>query len=214
MTDNELKAEAERIIEMRARGLTRKQIGEALFRCPGNLYVILKRAGLHEQYMNSSKSKVFSKNKEEIRRLLESGAPYSELCAKYGVRWQTVKAWRKKLGIPPRPTGGVDRLHLDLNEIVRLREEGRSYKEIGVLLGASSGAIQHVLGKAGIKCGKTCVRKFPKDPEEMEKVKKLLESGKTTQRIAEQLGIGLATVSVWRRKLGVQDTGRGRRRTW
>lgn len=214
MTDEELKTEAEKIIEMRARGLTRKQIGEELFMCSGNVTVIVKKAGLYEQYMKFSKMKVYSRNKEEIRRLLESGAPYSEICGKFGVDRQTVTVWRNRLGIPPRPTGGGNCLHLDVSDIVRLRKEGRSYKEIGVLLGASAGSIQHNLRKAGIKCGKTSVRKFPKDPVELKKVKRLLESDKTTQELAETLGIGLSTVSQWRRKIGATDTGRGRRRTW
>lgn len=214
MTDKNLKAEAEKIIEMRARGFTRKQIGEELFMCPGNVNAVVKKAGLYEEYMKFSRMKVYSDNKEEIRRLLESGAPYSEICGRFGVGKQTVIVWRNRLGIPPRPTGGGNSLHLDVNEIVRLRKEGRSYKEIGELLDASAGAIQHNLRKAGIKCGKTSVRKFPKDPVELEKVKRLLESDKTTQELSQQLGVGLTTVSVWRRKIGVMDTGRGRRRTW
>lgn len=214
MTDKDLKTEAEKIIEMRARGLTRKQIGEELFMCPSNVNVVVKKAGLYEQYMKFSRMTVYSDNKEEIRRLLESGAPYSEICKRFGVCKQTVIVWRNRLGIPPRPTGGGNSLHLDINEIVRLRKEGRSYKEIGELLDASAGAIQHNLRKAGIKCGKTSTRKFPKDPAELEKVKRLLESDKTTQGLAETLGIGLSTVSQWRRKIGVTDAGLGRRRTW
>ena len=121
---------------------------------------------------------------------------------------------RKALGIPPRPLGGGNSLHLDGEELARLWNDGKSYTEIGKIVGAASQTVKNNLIRNGT-IPKPCKKiRFPESQEEIAKLRKMFDGELKTVELAEKLGVGISTVSSWRRRLGIKYTGRGRRRKW
>lgn len=213
MTDNH---EIARIMELRAQGLNAEQIGKELFFCGAAIRKKVREAGLSEQYHRMSEKSPFEKNRDDIREMLESGAKYSEIMSRFGVSQTTVRNWRRALGLPPRPLGGGNSLHLNIDELSRLRKSGKTFVEIGRMVGAAGQTVWSNLVKSGTieHSGNDPRRKFPNDPEELDKLRALLSDGHTNREIGERYGVNISTVSNWRRKLRIQDAGHGRRRKW
>ena len=211
MTDEQ---EIARIMELRGQGLNAEQIGKKLFFSGAAIRKKVRKAGLSEQYHKMSGKSVLEMNRDDIREMIESGAKFSEIMSKYGVSKTTVAQWRKALGIPPRPLGGGNSLHLDGEELARLWYDGKSYTEIGKIVGAASQTVKNNLIRNGT-IPKPCKKiRFPESQEEIAKLRKMFDGELKTVELAEKLGVGISTVSSWRRRLGIKNTGRGRRRKW
>lgn len=207
MTDEQ---EIARIMELRGQGLNAEQIGKKLFFSGAAIRKKVRKAGLSEQYHKMSGKSVLEMNRDDIREMIESGAKFSEIMSKYGVSKTTVAQWRKALGIPPRPLGGGNSLHLDGEELARLWNDGKSYTEIGKIVGAASQTVKNNLIRNGT-IPKPCKKiRFPESQEEIAKLRKMFDGELKTVELAEKLGVGISTVSSWRRRLGIKNTGRGR----
>lgn len=210
MTDDH---EIARIMELRAQGLNSEQIGKVLFFCGSAIRKKVRNAGLSEQYQMMAEKSSFKKNRDDIREMLESGAKYSEIMSRFGVSQSAVRKWCKALEIPPRPRGGGNSRHLDIKELIRLRESGKTYVEIGKIVGAAGQTVWANLVRAGVvKSGRgSPLRKFPDDPGELARLRILLSDGYTNYEIAKQYGIRPNTVSKWRSKMNIPGAGRGRK---
>lgn len=120
----------------------------------------------------------------------------------------------KGSGNSARPLGGGNSLHLDGEELARLWNDGKSYTEIGKIVGAASQTVKNNLIRNGT-IPKPCKKiRFPESQEEIAKLRKMFDGELKTVELAEKLGVGISTVSSWRRRLGIKNTGRGRRRKW
>lgn len=216
MDERELLADIDRIMQLRGQGLTTAEIGARLFMCPASVRRRVNIAGLKEQYYCCSRKYIFQKNRDAIREMLESGARIGEICERFGVSKNTVQRWRRALKIPPGNHGGWNSLHLDPDELEKLWNEGKNFTEIGRIVGATGSTVRLNMVRAGIvgAVGNIRIRKFPADPEELKKLRELLSGGFKNSELAEMLGIASSTVSGWRRKLGINDIGHGRRRRW
>lgn len=216
ITKQEMEDEVSRIMELREQGLNAEKIGKRLFMSAETVRRRVRKAGISEQFYGGCPRNKLEKNRDDIRNMLESGTPYAEICAKYGVAESTVRYWRETLDIPPRKCGGSNSLHLDIGELERLWNEGKGFTEIGRIVGAAGSTVRMNLARAGIvsATGNIIQRAFPDDPEEIEKLRDLLSGGLKNAEIAEKFGVSIATVSRWRKKLGINDMGHGRRRRW
>lgn len=209
MTDEQ---EIARIMELRAQGLNAEQIGKELFFSGSAIRKKIRKDGLSEQFLMSGKL-AFERIRDDVRIMFEHNIRYDDIAVKYNVTKDTVRRWRIELGIPIKPHGGANSLHLDIEELIRLRESGKTYAEIGKIVGAAGQTVWANLVRAGVvQSGKgSPLRKFPDDPEELECLRILLSDGYTNYEIAKRYGIRPGTVSGWRSKMNIPGAGRGRK---
>lgn len=209
MTDEQ---EIARIMELRAQGLNAEQIGKELFFSGSAIRKKIRKAGLSEQFLMSGKL-AFERIRDDVRIMFERGVRYDDIAVKYNVTKDTVRRWRIELGIPIKPHGGANSLHLDIEELIRLRESGKTYAEIGKIVGAAGQTVWANLVRAGVvQSGKgSPLRKIPDDPEELACLRILLSDGYTNYEIAKRYGIRPGTVSGWRSKMNIPGAGRGRK---
>lgn len=137
MTDEQ---EIARIMELRAQGFNAEQIGKELFFSGSAIRKKIRKAGLSEQFLMSGKL-AFERIRDDVRIMFEHNIRYDDIAVKYNVTKDTVRRWRIELGIPIKPHGGANSLHLDIEELIRLRESGKTYAEIGKIVGAAADII-------------------------------------------------------------------------
>ena len=94
----------------------------------------------------------------------------------------------------------MQKVEIDINEIIRLTDECKTPEEIGPLFGVTGGVIRNRLKEIG----KEPYRKITKKNKQiLSKVKELIEAGKTNKQIADTLGICATTVRKYTYELGL-----------
>lgn len=92
-----------------ASGLKVAVIAKRLGVTPRTVHAYRRRLGLPSRRARSWRGRYGQMRDRHRRRafvrLWEAGTPYRELCRRFGVEWQTIWTWRKRLGLQPRPAG-------------------------------------------------------------------------------------------------------------
>lgn len=103
----------------------------------------------------------------------------------------------------------MQRTEIDVNEIIRLTNEKKTPEEIGPIFGVTGGVIRIRLKEIGVEP----YRKIAKKSKEiLDKIKQLLDEGKTTRQISEEIGVCATTVRKYTYELGY-DTNSERTKT-
>lgn len=98
---------------------------------------------------------------------------------------------------------------IDVNEIIRLTNEKKTPEEIGPMFGVTGGVIRSRLKEVGMEPYRKIVRK---NKDLLEKVRVMLDEGKTTKQISEELSISTTTIRKYTYELGY-DTNSERTKT-
>ena len=134
---------------------------------------------------------------EQFLELYRQGLGDREIARRLGVNVGTVWIRRKKLGLPPnRPRGGPRKFTDE--QLLSLYRMGLTDREIAERLGVD---------RSGV-----CVRRrmlgLPPNVKpriDVERLKRLLSSGKTASQVAEELGVHPTTVYKWVKRLKMAE---------
>ncbi|CAB4198014.1 Transposase IS30-like HTH domain containing protein [uncultured Caudovirales phage] len=102
--------------------------------------------------MNNKKPhlKLSRKKIKSIESLYNSGLSQREVGKLFSVSYSTIDRVMRKHNIPVRSSGPIKRIHLDIDQITKLRNSGSTLKEIGVLFKASHTTIFNFIIKNNI----------------------------------------------------------------
>ena len=98
---------------------------------------------------------------------------------------------------------------INIEEVIRLTKECKTPEEIGPLMGVTGGVIRNRLKEIGMEPYRKIAKK---NKQVLEKIKQLLDEGKTTKQISEELKICATTVRKYTYELGY-DTNSERTKT-
>lgn len=102
--------------------------------------------------MNNKKPhlKLSRKQIESIESLYNSGLSQREVRKLFSVSSSTIDRLMRKHNIPVRSFRPIKRIHLDIDQITKLRNSGSTLKEIGVLFKVSHTTIFNFIIKNNI----------------------------------------------------------------
>lgn len=103
----------------------------------------------------------------------------------------------------------MKKVEIDVNEIIRLTKEQKTPEEIGPMFGVTGGVIRNRLKELGVEPYRKITKK---NKEILERIKNLLDEGKTNKQIADILHISPTTVRKYTYELGY-DTNSERTKT-
>lgn len=101
------------------------------------------------------------------------------------------------------------KIEIDIEKVIKLTKDGKTPEEIGPLMRVTGGVIRNRLKKAGIEPYRKITKK---NKQILEKIKQLLDEGKTNRQISEELKICATTVRKYTYELGY-DTNSARTKT-
>lgn len=141
--------------------------------------------------MNTNITTVTESESAEIVQLRNEGKSFREISRLMGgISPDTIRRHLRKGDIKPMfSTPG--RKGIDTSEIVRLRNEGKSYREISALVDISRTAIKYHLKKANYPVRRQITFNRVSDPSE---ILRLQDAGKTYEEIAATLNISVGAV--------------------
>lgn len=151
--EEEIRVEAEKIMELRKQRLTVAEISAIVHMCDANIYRLMKKAGMHEEFSLLSPKKILRRHEKDIRALFESGVPYREIAKKYNVTYKIVQNWRAALKLPPGRRGGANNCRVDNAKAAELYGRGLKIAEIAGQLGVTKAAVIYSLKKTGVYMG-------------------------------------------------------------
>ena len=94
----------------------------------------------------------------------------------------------------------MQKVEIDINEIIKLTDECKTPEEIGPMFGVTGGVIRNRLKEIE----KEPYRKIAKKSKQvLNKIKELIKEGKTNKQIADILGICATTVRKYTYELGL-----------
>ena len=149
-SEEEIRAEAEKIMELRKQRLTVAEISARVHMCDTNIYKLMKKAGMHEEFFRFSPKKILVQEEADIRAMFGSGVPYREIAEKFGVGYKTVQRWRRNLKLPPGRRGGPNNCKADHAKIAELYENGMTMADIARQTDISAYYVKQILKKTGV----------------------------------------------------------------
>ena len=177
------------ILELYQVGLKKNTIAKRLNVCRGVVYSCLEYHGLHKNEGKGSIIKLTPEMRQDIKALREEGLTWGDILRETGVSkkqvYRTKTAGDGKYGGNKLKRNGYRTMTPEIREqAVKLRNEGKTWKEIGDMFGISR---QQFYWHDMAKDQRHAVRK-PVTSEAIEKAKQLKDQGLSWKKIGETLG--------------------------
>ena len=164
-------------------------------------YNLIDKFGLREKYIVGASRKAVTK--EKLQKLVEMGMSTDDICKELNIGTDAYYDLLKQFDIKTRAIIERERVEsITKTQLETLINQGKSYDEIVKELGISRSSINMLIDKFHIKTliKETRAKIFGVTKEHIEA---LLESGKSTDEICEELHIGKRSYDALLNKLGV-----------